>query len=57
VRDPVHVQEDIFRRMEARRRRREEQSRRERREEIAEWIGAYHEMTRGADEAPPEDAA
>jgi len=57
VRDPVHVQEDIFRRMEARRRRREEQARRERREEIAEWIGAYHEMTRGADEAPPEDDA
>jgi hypothetical protein len=57
VRDPVHVQEDIFRRMEARRRRREEQARRERREEIAEWIGAYHTMTRGADEAPPEDDA
>jgi hypothetical protein len=55
VRDPVHVQEDIFRRMESRKRAREDQQKRARREELSEWIGVYHEMTRGADDAPPED--
>jgi CRP-like cAMP-binding protein len=49
VRDPVHVQEDIFRRMEAKKRRREEKERRQRREEIADWITTYHDMTRESD--------
>jgi hypothetical protein len=46
VSDPVGVQEDIFRRMEARKFRREENLRHQRRNEIADWIETYHEMTR-----------
>ncbi len=47
VSDPVHVQEDIFRRMEAGKKRRRDKEHRERREEIADWITTYHDMTRG----------
>jgi hypothetical protein len=53
VGDPVHVQEDIFRRMECRKRQAADSQRRRRREEIADWIETYHELTRreaGADE-------
>jgi hypothetical protein len=50
VSDPVHVQEDIFRRMEAKRNRREEHQRTQRREEIADWIETYHHMTRESEE-------
>jgi hypothetical protein len=46
VSDPVHVQEDIFRRMEARKKRIAESQRRQRREEIADWIETYHEISR-----------
>lgn len=56
VRDPVHVQEDIFRRMEARKKRREDQQRRQRREEIADWIDAYHQMTRAEGDGPQEES-
>jgi hypothetical protein len=46
VSDPVHVQEDIFRRMEDKKRRTAELSRRQRRTEIADWIETYHNLTR-----------
>ncbi|MBN1440763.1 MAG: cyclic nucleotide-binding domain-containing protein [Anaerolineales bacterium] len=46
VGDPVHVQEDIFRRMESKKRRMTESERRRRREEIADWIEAYHHLAR-----------
>ncbi len=46
VGDPVHVQEDIFRRMEAKKRRAADSQRRQRREEIADWIETYHDLTR-----------
>jgi CRP-like cAMP-binding protein len=48
VGDPVHVQEDIFRRMEAKKRRAADSQRRQRREEIADWIETYHDLTRPA---------
>jgi len=47
VGDPVHVQEDIFRRMESKRKRAADSQRRARREEIADWIETYHTLTRG----------
>jgi hypothetical protein len=47
VGDPVHVQEDIFRRMEAKKKRTADSQRRHRREEIADWIESYHNLTRG----------
>jgi hypothetical protein len=46
VGDPVHVQEDIFRRLEAKKRRAANSQRRQRREEIADWIETYHNLTR-----------
>jgi hypothetical protein len=46
VGDPVHVQEDIFRRMEFKKRRAADSQRRQRREEIADWIETYHNLTR-----------
>jgi hypothetical protein len=46
VGDPVHVQEDIFRRLEAKKRRAADSRRRQRREEIADWIETYHNLTR-----------
>ncbi len=46
VGDPVHVQEDIFRRMESKKRRASDSQRRQRREEIADWIETYHNLTR-----------
>jgi CRP-like cAMP-binding protein len=49
VSDPVHVQEDIFRRMESRKKWREEAERRQRRKEIADWITTYHDLTRESD--------
>jgi hypothetical protein len=54
VGDPVHVQEDIFRRMESRKKRTADSQRRQRRDEIAVWIETYHNLTRkdpGEDEA------
>jgi hypothetical protein len=54
VGDPVHVQEDIFRRMEFKKRQAAESQRRQRRDEIADWIETYHELTRrdaGTDES------
>jgi CRP-like cAMP-binding protein len=45
VHDPVGVQEDIYRRMEAHRVRREQKERQTRGEEIAEWLDAYHHVT------------
>ncbi|MCX6025841.1 MAG: cyclic nucleotide-binding domain-containing protein [Chloroflexi bacterium] len=45
VHDPVGVQEDIYRRMEAHRARREQEDRQSRGEEIAEWLDAYHHVT------------
>jgi len=51
VGDPVHVQEDIFQRMESKKKRMSDSQHRQRREEIADWIETYHQMTRGdADE-------
>jgi CRP-like cAMP-binding protein len=46
VSDPIHVQEDIFRRMEAKKRLLSQSQRLRRREEIADWIETYHEITR-----------
>jgi hypothetical protein len=46
VDDPVHVQEDIFRRMESKKKRAADSQRRQRREEIADWIETYHNLTR-----------
>jgi hypothetical protein len=46
VGDPVHVQEDIFRRMERRKKQLSDTQRRSRREEIADWIETYHNITR-----------
>jgi hypothetical protein len=46
VGDPVHVQEDIFRRMETKKHRLSDTQRRIRREEIADWIETYHTLTR-----------
>jgi hypothetical protein len=46
VDDPVHVQEDIFRRMESKKKRASDDQRRQRREEIADWIETYHNLTR-----------
>jgi hypothetical protein len=46
VSDPVRVQEDIFRFMEARRAKLASTARLERREEIADWIEEYHRLTR-----------
>ena len=45
VHDPVGVQEDIYRRMEAHRARREQKDRQTRGEEIVEWLDAYHHVT------------
>lgn len=45
VHDPVGVQEDIYRRMEAHRTRRDLKDRQSRGEEIAEWLDAYHHVT------------
>ncbi|MBN2086124.1 MAG: cyclic nucleotide-binding domain-containing protein [Anaerolineales bacterium] len=54
--DPVHVQEDIFRRMEVKKRRASDSQRRQRREEIADWIETYHNLTRpGAGGAEPKE--
>jgi hypothetical protein len=53
VGDPVHVQEDIFRRMESKMKRVSDSERRQRRGEIADWIETYHSLTRketGGDE-------
>jgi hypothetical protein len=47
VGDPVHVQEDIFRRMESKRKRMTDSQRRARRAEIADWLETYHTLTRG----------
>jgi hypothetical protein len=46
VGDPVHVQEDIFRRMESKKKRQSDSQRRARREEIADWLQTYHDLTR-----------
>jgi hypothetical protein len=46
VGDPVHVQEDIFRRMEFKKRRAADSQRLQRRKEIADWIETYHNLTR-----------
>jgi CRP-like cAMP-binding protein len=46
VSDPIHVQEDIFRRMEAKKKNLSQSQRLRRREEIADWIETYHEITR-----------
>jgi hypothetical protein len=45
VHDPVGVQEDIYRRMEAHRTRHDLKDRQSRGEEIAEWLDAYHHVT------------
>jgi hypothetical protein len=55
VQNPVGVQEDIFRRMEAKRQRRSGAQRQERREEIATWIETYHRMTH-PDSTDPKDS-
>jgi hypothetical protein len=56
VGDPVHVQEDIFRRMEFKKKRASDSQRRQRREEIADWIETYHNLTRKeADENKPKE--
>jgi hypothetical protein len=47
VSDPVHVQEDIFRRMEAKKRKVAQIQHHQRSQEIADWIETYHNMTRG----------
>ncbi len=46
VSDPIHVQEDIFRRMESKKKLLAQGQRLKRREEIADWIETYHHITR-----------
>jgi hypothetical protein len=46
VSDPIHVQEDIFRRMEAKKKILAQSQRLRRRAEIADWIETYHHITR-----------
>ncbi len=48
--DPVGVQQDIYRRIEASRARKAQAEAAKRREEIAEWLGAYHSVV---NEPPP----
>ncbi len=56
VGDPVHVQEDIFQRMESKKKRASDSQRRQRREEIADWIETYHNLTRKeGDENKPKE--
>jgi hypothetical protein len=45
VSDPIHVQEDIFRRMESKKKLLAQSQRLRRREEIADWIETYHQLT------------
>jgi len=47
VSDPIHVQEDIFRRMEAKKKKATQNQHHQRSEEIADWIETYHHLTRG----------
>jgi hypothetical protein len=47
VSDPIHVQEDIFRRMEAKQKKAAQLQHSMRSREIADWIETYHHMTRG----------
>ena len=47
VSDPIHVQEDIFRRMEAKKKKVAQNQHNQRSQEIADWIETYHQMTRG----------
>lgn len=47
VSDPIHVQEDIFRRMEAKKRKVAQIQHHQRSREIADWIETYHHMTQG----------
>jgi CRP-like cAMP-binding protein len=49
VSDPIHVQEDIFRRMEAKKKLLSQSQHLRRREEIADWIETYHKITRPED--------
>ncbi len=51
---PDMVQQEIFRRMTARRQQRREAEERQERERLLAWLNAYHEVTRQEDE-PPED--
>jgi hypothetical protein len=46
VADPIHVQEDIFRRMESKKKLLAQNQRLRQREEIADWIETYHQLTR-----------
>ena len=52
VHDPVGVQEDIYRRMEAHRAQRDQTDRARRSEEIAEWLEAYHHVV-GSEDGDP----
>ncbi len=47
VSDPIHVQEDIFRRMETKKKKAAQLQHHQRSEEIADWIETYHHLTRG----------
>ncbi len=47
VSDPIHVQEDIFRRMEAKKKKVAQIQHNQRSQEIADWIETYHHLTRG----------
>ncbi len=58
--DPVGVQQDVYRRIEAHRARKAEAEAAKRREEIASWLGVYHSVVQEqavGTTAPPESTA
>jgi hypothetical protein len=51
--DPVSVQHDVYRRLEEIKHRNRARQAAQRREELADWVGAYHEVQRQLAQPPP----
>jgi len=51
--DPVSVQNDIYRRIEARNSRKAQAEAGKRRDEIADWLGVYHTVSNEKDGTQP----